>query len=201
MGREAVCTCDWAGTVTEVKALLESGELILRGGIRKRVSFAEIKQVTSRNGDLRFTVAGEKVQLVLGPSMSEKWSGVITSPPAPLSRKLGITGETVVRVVGDVESEELKGALAAAARVSSTNVDLIVACVDTLESLHATLDVVKGDLRSGVPIWMVYAKGPGHALNETAIRSLLRARGLMDAKVASVSSTLTALRFSRPVAD
>jgi hypothetical protein len=197
MGRETVCTCDWAGTVTEVMALLETGELILRGGLRKRVNFAEIKQVTALDGDLRFTVGVDKVQLVLGPSVAEKWAAIITSPPAPLSRKLGITGETVVRVVGDVDSEELKGALASAARISSTSADLIVACVDSPESLRVALELVESDLRRGLPIWMVYAKGPGHALNETAIRTLLRARGLMDTKVASVSSELTALRFSQ----
>jgi hypothetical protein len=47
-----------------------------------------------------------------------------------------------------------------------------------------------------VPIWMVYAKGPGHPLNESAIRSYLRTNGMMDTKVASVSSELTALRFT-----
>jgi hypothetical protein len=197
MGREAVCTCDWAGEVTEVKALLESKDLILRGGVRRRVSFAEMKQVTAGDGELRFTVGGETVQLVLGLSMAAKWAAIITSPPASLSRKLGITVKTVVRVVGHIASEELKTALGEAARISSTDADLIVACVDTAESLTKALEQTMGDVMNGVPIWMVYAKGSGHALNETAIRSLLRANGLMDTKVASVSSSLTALRFSR----
>jgi hypothetical protein len=201
MGREAVCTCDWAGEVTEVKALLESGELILRGGIRRRISFAEVKQVTALDGELRFTVAGQTVQLTLGPSMAEKWAGVITSPPASLSRKLGITGKTAVRVVGDIASEELKAALDEAGRISSANADLIVACVDTPESLTKAMEQTISDVMNGVPIWMVYAKGPGHALNETAIRSLLRASGLMDTKAASVSASLTALRFSRTASD
>jgi len=196
MGREAVCTCDWAGEVTEVKALLEPGELILRGGVRKRVRFETMQQVTARSGELCFAVGGEKVNLALGTAIAEKWAGVITSPPAPLSKKLGITGETVVRVIGSAGSDELNAALSEAARISSTNSDLIVACVDTQESLHAALRLVDSDLNRGVPMWVVYAKGQGHALNETAIRSLLRAKGLMDTKVASVSSTLTALRFS-----
>jgi len=102
----------------------------------------------------------------------------------------------VVRVIGSAGSDELNAALSEAARISSTNSDLIVACVDTQESLHAALRLVDSDLNRGVPMWVVYAKGQGHALNETAIRSLLRAKGLMDTKVASVSSTLTALRFS-----
>jgi hypothetical protein len=43
---------------------------------------------------------------------------------------------------------------------------------------------------------MVYQKGPGHALNENWIRTDLRAAGLMDTKVASVSARWTALRFN-----
>jgi hypothetical protein len=42
---------------------------------------------------------------------------------------------------------------------------------------------------------MVYAKGPGHDLSETAVRSLLRDNGMIDTKVASVSAKFTALRF------
>ena len=196
MGREAVCTCDWAGTVAEVKALLESNELILRGDIRRRVAFQKIEGVKLVRDGLCFTVEGERVQLVLGDSVAAKWAATITRPPAPLARKLGITGTTVVRTIGNIDDEDLKAAVAEAARVSSKDGDLIVACVDTTESLEAALRQAGAALAKGVPIWIVYAKGPGHALNETAIRSLLRGNGLMDTKVASVSPALTALRFS-----
>jgi len=195
MGREAVCTCDWAGTVAEVKALLETTELILRGDIRKRVPFSEIKDVSVRPEILRFRVGQEKVELWLGASAA-KWADVITSPPASLARKLGIKRETVVRTIGSIDDEDLKSALTEAGEISEESSDLIVACVETPEALHATLDQAKEQLDRGVPIWMVYSKGLGHALNETAIRSLLRSNGLMDTKVASVSSRLTALRFS-----
>jgi hypothetical protein len=196
MGREAVCTCDWAGTVAEVKALLETNELILRGDIRKRVPFSEIKEVRVQSDCLRFIVGGERVELSLGSSVSAKWAAAITGPPPSLSRKLGITNGTVVRTIGNMQDENLKSALAEAARLSARGADLNVACVDTPESLKAALKQARKQLLDSVPIWMVYAKGPGHALNETAIRSLLRDNGLMDTKVASVSSELTALRFS-----
>jgi hypothetical protein len=52
------------------------------------------------------------------------------------------------------------------------------------------------NLAKGAPMWVVYAKGPGHAIDESIIRSLLRAKGLMDTKVASVSAKYTALRFN-----
>jgi hypothetical protein len=201
MGREAVCTCDWAGTVAEVRALLETSELILRGEIRRRVAFSEIKDVRVQADCLCFKVGREAVQLVLGASGAAKWAAIISSPPPSLARKLGITKATVVRTIGVVEDHELKTALAEAARVSARGADLIVACVDTAESLPAALKQAGVALAKGVPIWMVYSKGPGHALNETAIRSLLRGNGLMDTKVASVSSALTALRFNLRKSD
>jgi hypothetical protein len=201
MGREAVCTCDWAGTVAEVKALLETSELILRGDIRKRVLFSETKNVRVQDDCLCFSVGREAVQLVLGAKSAAKWAAIITSPPPSLARKLGITKATVVRTIGSVEDHELKTALAEAARIAAKDADLIVACVDTPEALKKALAQAGAALKKAVPIWMVYAKGPGHALNETAIRSLLRAKGMMDTKVASVSSSLTAQRFNLRKAD
>jgi hypothetical protein len=201
MGREAVCTCDWAGTVAEVKALLETNELILRGGIRKRVPFGGINDVKVQLDCLLFRVGGEAVELSLGTSLAGKWAAAITSPPPSLARKLGITNKTVVRTIGDKRDENLASALAEAARISAQDADLIVACVDTPESLRATLQQAAKQLMNGVPIWMVFAKGPGHPLNESVIRSALRASGMMDTKVASVSSKLTALRFSLRKSD
>lgn len=198
MGREAVCTCDWAGTVAEVKALLETGELILRGEIRRRVPFGEMKQVRAQSDCLRFKVGGEPVELVLGAAAAEKWAAAIASPPASLARKLGVTDKTIVYTIGEIDDDSLKAALAEAGRISARDADLIVACVDTPASLHAALKQAGAALAKGVPIWIVYAKGPGHALNETAIRDYLRGKGLMDTKVASVSDRLTALRFSKP---
>ena len=62
MGREAICTCDWAGEVTEVKALLETSEIILRGGIRKRIPFTEYFAMREASG----TVGGEGTPEQLG---------------------------------------------------------------------------------------------------------------------------------------
>jgi hypothetical protein len=194
MGREANCLCDWAGTTAEVKALLETGEIILRGTMRKRISFSELKHIKANADRLSFTVAGEKVQLHLGPTAA-KWAAVITTPPPTLARKLGITDKTIVRVIGDVCDEALSEALAEAASVATEDASIIVACVDSPGTLNAALRTAKPQLLKGVPIWMVYAKGPGHAINETSIRSLLRENGMIDTKVASVSAKYTALRF------
>jgi hypothetical protein len=199
MGREAICTCDWAGEITEVKALLETGEIILRGGIRRRIPFSEIKSVKASGDRLGFTVGGEPIELDLGPAAAS-WAKAITSPPPTLARKLGITDKTIVRVLGngfdgDCCDETLREAVAEGAGIASENAGLIVVCVDSTESLHSGLRDAKAQLMKGVPIWIVYAKGPGHAINETLIRTLLRENGMIDTKVASVSANFTALRF------
>ena len=150
MGREAVCTCDWAGTVTEVKALLETSELILRGDIRRRVPFSEIEDVKVKSDWLRFRVGGERVELLLGSSVGAKWAAAITSPPPSLARKLGITNKTVVRTIGATQDESLKAALAEAARISARDADLIVACVETPESLKAAFKEAAFGFRAGL---------------------------------------------------
>jgi hypothetical protein len=196
MGREAICRCDWAGVTAEVKVLLEPDEIIVRGDIRKRIRRTELREVKVQSDRLCFTVGGEPVQLFLGSTAAVSWAKAIATPLPALSRKLGITDKTIVRTIGGIHDANLKSALVEAARISARGADLIVAYVDTPQSLRATLREAKAQLSQGVPIWMVYAKGPGHSLNEASIRSLLRANGMMDTKVASVSDELTALRFS-----
>lgn len=196
MGREAICKCDWAGVTAEVKVLLEPDEMIVRGDIRKRVPRAQLHEVKVQSDRLCFTVGREPVQLFLGSTAAVSWAKAIATPLPGLSRKLGITDRTIVRTIGSIHDDTLKSALAEAARISERGADLIVACVDTPESLRATLGEAKAQLLQGVPIWVVYAKGPGHSLNGSSIRSLLRTNGMMDTKVASVSAELTALRFS-----
>ena len=198
MGREAICLCNWAGTKTEVKALLETNEIILRGGIRRRVPLKKLSNVKVQSDRLCFEVDHEPVQLFLGTSMAESWVKKVKAQPRSLAQKLGITDKTVVRTFGNITDKALLHALEQAAQVSPRDADLIVAFVDTPESLNTTLRDAGRLLSQSVPIWLVYPKGPGHPLNESAIRTTLRAQSLMDTKVASVSTELTALRFNLP---
>jgi hypothetical protein len=178
-----------------VKVLLESGEIVFRGAIRKRLSLSEVRNVKVVADRLCFTAGREPVQLFLGSDAAGKWAKAISKPAPSLARKLGITNSTIVRTIGSIEDRALQSALDEAGRISAKDAGLIVAYVDTHESLHATLQVAKPQLLKDVPIWIVYAKGPGHPLDEAAIRSLLRDKKMMDTKVASVSAKLTALRF------
>jgi len=181
----------------EVKVLLETTELILRGEIRRRIPFCELKGVKALSGRLSFTVAGEAVELFLGAEQAAKWARKLISPPPSLARKLGITGDSVVCVVGDAGDPSIRSAVAEAAHISDKSPNLILACVKTPKDLEFALTMTHASLSDGIPLWLVYPKGPGHPLSESSIRSTLLPRGLVDTKIASVSAALTAIRFNR----
>ena len=195
MGREAVCTCIWNGEKSKVKALLEPPDLILRGEIRRKVPFSKMKNVKADGDLLQFKFENDSVALELGTTMAAKWADALVKPPPSLAKKLGITSETTVRMIGPVDDPLLKSALAEAKAVSQRKGELILARVDTLADLHAALDKASAQLKAGVPIWFVYRKGPGHPLNENQVREIALATGIVDTKVASVSAEFSALRF------
>jgi hypothetical protein len=195
MGREATCACDWGGAKTEVKALLEPPELILRGSLRNRIPIAAMKQIRADGKHLRFTFNGDPVALDLGSDMAVRWAKALTTPPPSLAKKLGITAESIVRMIGTVDDKALEQALSEAMDVTARSGSLILARVDTPSELTAALKKSADDLNRGVPIWFIYPKGPGHALDEHIVRSTALATGIVDTKVAAVSSALTALRF------
>lgn len=195
MGREAICICVWNGARHNVKALLEPPEFILRGGLPCRVPFAEMKSVKVDGEWLRFEISHEPVALQLGPTMAAKWADTLLKPPPTLAKKLGITSETAVRMIGSVDDGALKTALNEARAVAKSKGDLILARVDTPADLDAALARASAQLNSGTPIWFIYRKGPDHPLNENQVRATAIATGIVDTKIAAVSPEFSALRF------
>ena len=195
MGREAACSCNWAGTSAQVKALIEPPNLILRGDLRRRLPLSELRNVRADGDQLRFTFHDEEISILLGSGMAAKWAPAITAPPPSLAKKLGITADTTIRLIGEVDDGALEDALSIAKAVSKSKGDLIIARVDTAGDLTQALKSGAGDLARGIPIWFVYPKGRGHAINEGTVRETALAAGIVDTKVAAVSPRLTALRF------
>ena len=195
MGREASCICEWNGEAARVKALLESRELILRGAMRKRIPFAEMKRLRADGDRLRFSFESDFVCLVLGKATAPKWLQVISTPPPSLAKKLGITARCRVRVIGSIDDVELQSAIENAELVERGDCELIIARVDTAAELRAAFKKPASLLESGVPIWVVYPKGAGLPIGEAAVRETGLAAGVVDVKVAAVSSRLTGLKF------
>ncbi|MGA8739568.1 MAG: hypothetical protein WB561_00110 [Terracidiphilus sp.] len=89
----------------------------------------------------------------------------------------------------------MKDALAGAKEVSDRKGDLILARVDKPADLSKALEKSADQLKSRTPIWFIYHKGPRHPLNENQVRETAFATGIVDAKIAAVSSEFSALRF------
>jgi hypothetical protein len=195
VGREARCFCLRNGVAAEVKAAVEPPELILRGGLRRRIPLPTLEQVRADGDALRFSVQGETFALQLGKELAANWAQALLKPPPSLAKKLGITAQITVRILGTVNDRALAKALGEAKAATTGLGDLLIACVHTPSDLAAALKEAGTDLGRGVPIWLVYPKGPGHALNETMVRSAGLSAGVVDTKVAAVSETLTGLRF------
>lgn len=194
MGREAICQCQWGAESGQCKVLLETSELIVRGSIRRRVPIASLTKVSAQGNDLRFHVAEGAVTLCLGASLAQSWAKKIATPPPTLGMKLGITSQSNLLVTSDCADEELKIAVEIAATTESKNPDLILAHVKTVGDLNHVLDLYS-KIPSDPPIWIVYLKGSNKPIGETEIRDTLRRENFIDTKVASVSASLTALRF------
>jgi hypothetical protein len=201
MGREATCMCEWNGEMARVKALIEPPELILRGEIRRRLPFSELRQLRAEGGALRFKYGRDAVTLKLETRTAENWAKAILSPPPSLAKKLGITPETTVWMIGEVDDAAIENALAESRRVARkgtrVGADLIVARVNSAAELVRAFKTAAKRTSSGVPIWIIYRKGPGHAINESDVRETGLAAGIVDVKVASVSLVLTGLKFVR----
>jgi hypothetical protein len=194
MGREAICRCVWAGQAAECKVLLETHEMIVRGAIRRSVSIASLTEVSVRDGDLIFHAGDDEVTLSLGSTLAQSWAKKLTTPPPTLATKLGILPGSQLALIGEIEGEELKTVIAGVASTGNREVTLILASVKTRKDLNYVLDRYP-TYTSNPPIWIIYPKGPKQPLGESEIRSTLRHESFIDTKVASVSQSLTALRF------
>ncbi|HEY0786137.1 MAG TPA: hypothetical protein VGD62_09720, partial [Acidobacteriaceae bacterium] len=193
-GRESRCDCNWDGISAKSRALLESSELILRGGISKRIPFAAMRNVHGLQSDLSFRFDGASVTLRFPWPIAVSWAKRISSPPPALAKKLGISEGTAVLFQGAPSSEELQAALGIGNAASWSNCEVAVAEIHTTEQLDEVLRSATA-LRDGVSLWTVFRKGRGHAVSETLIRDTARQLGWRDSKVASVSSDWTGLRF------
>jgi hypothetical protein len=197
MGREATCHCKWGDEEGNCKVLLESGELIVRLGIRRRVPISSLAAVSAHGDKLVFRVGQDPVELRLGSEVAQRWAKAIATPLPSLASKLGISRATELLVIGNIESEELKAAVAEAGAADGREANLILICAGSQSEMDHNLAQYFEDKTCSGPLWIVYPKGPSSEVKEPALRELLRNRGFTDTKVASVSAKLTAVRFNK----
>jgi hypothetical protein len=201
MGREHTCEASYNGERGEGKALLETDEVIFRGGFRARVKFSAVTGITVRAGALSLKTADGTLTLHLG-EYAKQWAEKIRNPPSRVE-KLGVKSGLSVSVLGLDDDEvflaELRERTATLATGrASPHSDIIVVHIRRESDLRR-LDRLKASLTPNGAIWTIRQKGKD-GVSESAVRAAGLAAGLVDVKVARFSDTHTAEKFVIPKA-
>jgi hypothetical protein len=199
MGTEVQGTVTVGGTKVNTKGDFASDHVTFSGGRRGEVPYSKIEVLGTARGILRLRVDGAIMEFPLG-SKVDRIAAKIRKPPT-LMEKLGVRGDLKVAVI-NVEAKSFTIELEKASPnahhgAPARPVDLLFLAVrgrDELDRIADSVDHVKPD--GGM--WVVYPKGR-RDLRESDVLEAGRAAGLKDIKVARVSTTLTALKFVRPV--
>ena len=202
MGNEAVCTVRYDGKASEGKALLETNEIIFRGGeFRLKIPLKEIASLDATDGELAVGYNGAVAVFELGRE-AEKWATKIRNPRG-LMDKLGVKAGMRVCVLGvrddDFESQ-LDGRDVARVEGEERDLDIVFYEADVVDDL-GRLPALRSAIKPAGAVWVVSPKGKTARIKEVDVMAAAREAGLVDNKVASFSDTHTALRLVIPVAD
>jgi hypothetical protein len=201
LGSEAVCSVSYAGQVSEGKALLETTEVLFRGDFRLKIPFAEITSVAAEDGSLRLGYAGDLAVFNLGRD-ADKWAEKIRNPRGLLD-KLGVKPGMHIAVLGITDVDFLDQLTARNGApdwgIDNGDLDIVFYAADRLDDL-ACLPELRNALKPAGAIWVVSPKGKGIEVKDTDVMAAARESGLVDNKVASFSTTHTALRLVIPKA-
>ena len=206
MGLEAHCQARINERTVDVKALLESDELILRGEHRARLAFSSLDGIEAADGQLRLQHQDDKIVLHLGTA-AERWAEKIRNPRTLLD-KLGVKPGMRAAAIGLTDADLLQqfrttialteAPAGASPDLSGSTYDLIFFQIDDLADL-AVLSALRGMIVQAGAVWVVHPKGR-RDLKDTDVMAAGKAAGLVDNKVARVSEVHSALRFVIPKA-
>ena len=199
MGQEANCKGRYQGRTAAGKAMLETDYVLFRGDFRVKIAFRDMTSVNAARGWLEIRTAAGALGLELGPAAA-KWADKILHPPSRLD-KLGVKQGMRVSFAGFGDDELARQIQALDADLQpklSAASDMIFVGAEDPKPLHR-LESIARSLKDGGAIWVVYPKGVRH-ITENDVLAAIRAAGLVDTKVASFSSTHTALKAMIPVA-
>jgi ethanolamine utilization microcompartment shell protein EutS len=194
MGREALVRAEVGTQTGEVKALLESHELILRGEIKRHFPRPAIENVEVDGGQLRFTCGGESIRLHLGDKVAASWAKAVATPPPSLRAKLGLQNGAKAFLIGTCDDAALAEALDGAVTGNAAEAAMLIARIDGPEDL-ASARAVQAEYAT-LPVWTIYPKGKSISYGDGAIRAALREAGFRDTKSCAVSDRLTATRYN-----
>ncbi|MBV8516708.1 MAG: hypothetical protein JO197_04820 [Acidobacteria bacterium] len=194
MGNEVLCRVEVDDTFADAKALLETDELIFRGGLKLRVPFREMQNVSARDGVLQLQWHARSIRVHAGAE-AEKWAEKIRNPKS-VADKLGIKRGQLISISGTLDAAFLDDLRARGADVSSrirANSDVIFVAANTRKDL-GKLAKLRPSLAPAGALWVIRPKGID-AITESDVMAAGQAVGLVDVKVVRFSDTLTAEKF------
>ncbi len=195
MGRSSETIAHWQGQTAEVRALLESTEIILRGGIKARVPRAAITTMSVDQGWLRLGTECGPLILELGEAEAARWLAALQKPVPTLADKLGVSPASLAFVAGEVADAALAAALLGAVTGDLAQAGVLLVVLAGASDLEAAFDLAASAPALGV--WCVYPKGRASAVTDAIVREYFRKRWYVDSKSCAVSEVLTATRYGR----
>ena len=186
MGQEVKCRVEFGRQASEGKALLESTEIIFRGGFRLTIPFQGIESMEASGGKLNIKFPDGLAVFHLG-NKAEKWADRIRNPPSRLDQ-LGVKPESKVQLIGKHDEDFRRELSNRGAVVVKSKPDLAVLAVKQKD------DLVELAYLAESPVWIVYPKGL-KTITENDVITAGRAAGFSDIKVCAFSGTHTALKF------
>jgi hypothetical protein len=184
----------------DARVLVETDELILRGGVRARVPRTELNDVRVRAGTVTIRYSGGTLALTLGDK-AKGFADRLTAAPRSRLEKMGIAagGSIVVTGVDDADfTAELRAAKIRTSARAAAGSALIVVGVHNQNQLSRVGAAAKSLAPDGA-LWVVHPKG-ATGVKDTAIFAAARGAGLTYVKVARFSHTHTAEKLVVPKA-
>jgi hypothetical protein len=201
VGNELKCTVSYGEQKSEGKVLLETSEILFRGGFRLKIPFATIKSAKAVDGELRLQTAEGLAIFHLGAA-AEKWCDKILHPKSRIE-KLGVKPEARVSLLGEFEREFLDEVTGLTKSVSRGKVaadsEWVLFAADSKRDLAALPKIARA-IHGAAALWIVYPKGQKH-ITENDVLAAGRKVVLKDVKVVGFSATHTALKFVIPLSN
>ncbi len=199
MGNEVLTRVEIGGEHAEARALLETDEVIVRGALKAKIPFKEMKDVRAENGVLSLRWKDRDVRIHVGRDAA-KWAEKIRNPKSVLD-KLGVKSGQKVSIIGEVDgafTEQLEARVAEVSLKARPERDLIFFAANRREDL-GRLEELRRALQPAGAIWVLRPKGHP-AISESDVMAAGKAAGLVDVKVVRFSETHTAEKLVIPTA-
>lgn len=196
MGNEATCQVEIGKRRGEGKVLLESEELIVRGELRTKFPFRELKSVVATDDVLAFDFNGEHVRLHVGRDAA-KWAQKILNPKSVVD-KLGVKPGQKVALLGGIDeslARDLTDKCDGSTRLRK-DCDAIFFAAEKKDDL-AKLAQLRASIVPNGAVWVIHPKGV-QVIRDTDVMAAAKEAGLVDVKVVSISKTHTSAKLVIP---